>query len=156
MEHLKNKTRIQKFKETGDSRYFYRKGVDKACFQHDMAYGDFKCIPRKTASDKVLLDKVFKTAGDSKDDGYQRELAPMVYKFFDKKSRDTTNHVGAGIIFENWPMSYTIPSLENFRGAKYTHLIKVTVGILILQTCNKYNKRVHFLLCGIDIYSRYV
>ena len=38
----KNKERIQKFKETGDSRYIYRKELDKACFQHDMAYGDFK------------------------------------------------------------------------------------------------------------------
>ena len=40
----KNKERIQKFKETGDSRYIYKNGLDKACFQHDMAYGDFKYI----------------------------------------------------------------------------------------------------------------
>ena len=38
----KNKERIQKFEETGDSRYIYRNELDKACFQHDMAYGDFK------------------------------------------------------------------------------------------------------------------
>ena len=38
----KNKERIQKFKETGDSRYIYRNELDKACFQHDTAYGDFK------------------------------------------------------------------------------------------------------------------
>ena len=36
----KNKERIQKYKETGDSRYIYRNELDKACFQHDMAYGD--------------------------------------------------------------------------------------------------------------------
>ena len=38
----KNKERIQKFKETGDPRYIYRNELDKASFQHDMAYGDFK------------------------------------------------------------------------------------------------------------------
>ena len=38
----KNKERIQKFKETGDSRYIYQNKLDKAHFQHDMAYGDFK------------------------------------------------------------------------------------------------------------------
>ena len=38
----KNKERMQKFKQTGDSRYILRKELDKACFQHDMAYGDFQ------------------------------------------------------------------------------------------------------------------
>ena len=55
----KNKERIQKFKETGDSRYIYRNELDKACFQHDMAYGDFNDFSRRTASDKVLPDKAF-------------------------------------------------------------------------------------------------
>ena len=55
----KNKERIQKFKETGDTSYIYKNELDKACFQHDMAYGDFKDLPRRTASDKVLRDKAF-------------------------------------------------------------------------------------------------
>ena len=38
----KNKERMQKFKETGNSRYIYQNKLDKACFQHDMTYGDFK------------------------------------------------------------------------------------------------------------------
>ena len=49
----KNKERIQKFKETGDSRYIYQKELDKSCFQHDMAYGDFKDLTRRAASDKI-------------------------------------------------------------------------------------------------------
>ena len=53
----KNKERIQKFKETGDSRYIYINELDKACFQHDMAYGDFKCLAKRTASDKVVRAK---------------------------------------------------------------------------------------------------
>ena len=50
----KNKERIQKFKQTGDSRYIYKNELDKACFQHDMAYGDFKDLAKRTAADKVL------------------------------------------------------------------------------------------------------
>ena len=52
----KNKERIQKFKETGDTSYIYKNELDKACFQHDMTYGDFKDLKRRTASDKMLRD----------------------------------------------------------------------------------------------------
>ena len=57
MDHLqKNKERIEKFKETGGSRYIYQNELDKACSQHDMAYRDFKDLIRRTASDKILCD----------------------------------------------------------------------------------------------------
>ena len=78
----KNKERIQKFKETGDTKYIYKNELDKACFQHDMAYGDFKDLARRTASDNVLRDKAFNIAKNSKYDEYQRGLASMVYKIF--------------------------------------------------------------------------
>ena len=58
----KNKERIQNFKETGDTRYIYKNELDKACFQHDMAYGCFKDLARRTTSDKVLRDKAFNSA----------------------------------------------------------------------------------------------
>ena len=83
----KSKERIQKFKETGDMIYIYKNELDKACFQHDMANGDFKDLKRRTFSDKVLRDKAFNIAKNPKCDGYQRGLASMVYKFFDKKSK---------------------------------------------------------------------
>ena len=73
-------------KEKGNSRYIYRNELDKACFQHDMAHGDFRDLPWRTASDKILHVKVFNIATNLKHDGYQRGLASMVYKFFDKKS----------------------------------------------------------------------
>ena len=92
----KNKERIQKFKETGDSRYIYQNELDKACFQHDMAYGDFKYLARRTASDKIMRDKAFNIAKNPKCNGYQRGLASIVYhKFFDKKT------FGSGIKNEN-------------------------------------------------------
>ena len=58
---------------------------DKSCFQHDMAYGKYKDLERRTQSDKVSKDKVFGIAKNPKYDGYQRGLGPMVYFFFDKK-----------------------------------------------------------------------
>ena len=58
----KNIERIQRFKETGDSRYIYQNELAKAYFQHDIAYGDFKDLTRKTASDKILFGKAFNNA----------------------------------------------------------------------------------------------
>ena len=81
----KSKQRIQKFKETRDTSYIYKNELDKACFQHDMAHGDFKDIKRRTTSDNILRDKAFHIAKNPKYDGYQRVLASMVYNFFDKK-----------------------------------------------------------------------
>ena len=83
--YKKNKERIQKFKETGDSQYIYQSEPDKTCFQHDMAYRDFKDLPRRTAAVKVCCDKAFNIAVNPKYDGYQRGQALMVYTFFDKK-----------------------------------------------------------------------
>ena len=86
----KNKERLPKFKETRDSRCIYQNELDKACFQHGMAYGDFKDLARRKASDKILPDKAL-----IKYDGYQRGFASIVYKFFDKKAS------GSGIKNEN-------------------------------------------------------
>ena len=81
------KERIQKFEETGDTSCIYKNELDKACFQHGMSYGDFKDLKRRTAFDKISKDKAFNIAKNPKYDGYQRGLASMVYKFFDKKSK---------------------------------------------------------------------
>ena len=81
-----NKERIQKFKETRDTKYLYKNELDETCFQHYMAYGDFKDLAKRAALDKFLRDKAFNIAKNLKHDGYQRGLASMVYKFFDKKS----------------------------------------------------------------------
>ena len=58
----KNKKIIERFKETGDSRYIYQIKLDKACFQHDLAYGDFKDLTWRTTSDKIMHDKTFNIA----------------------------------------------------------------------------------------------
>ena len=73
----KTKQRMQKFKEIGDSRYIYQNELDKACFQDEMAYGDFNKLTRRTASDNILCDNAFNIAENAKYDGYQQGLALM-------------------------------------------------------------------------------
>ena len=96
----KNKERIEKFMQTGNTNFIYKNEPDKAYFQHYMAYGKSKDLAKRTQSDKVLKDKAFKIASDPKYDGYQRGLASMVYKFFDKKSASLNKSSGSGIANE--------------------------------------------------------
>ena len=79
-----------------------------------MAYGDFKDIARRTASDKILRDKAFNIARNPKYDGYQRSLASMVYKVFDKKSALLTDKSVSG-------SSANIPLEFNGQLAKELH-----------------------------------
>ena len=152
----KNKERIQKFKETRDSTsYIYKNELDEACFQHDMAYGDFKDLPKRTAADKVLRDKAFKIASDQKHDGYQRGLASMVYKFFDKKSQ------GSGIVNkENIQLANELhkPIIRKINKRKVYSSFKDNiwgVDLADMQLLSKFNKGFRFLLCVIDIFSKY-
>ena len=57
---IKNKERIQKFKEAGDSKCIYQNRLGNiSTFQHDITYGDFKDLPRRKVADKLLHDKAF-------------------------------------------------------------------------------------------------
>ena len=56
----RKKERIQKFILTGDTNYIYRIDLDKACFQHDLAYGKYKDLERRTQSNKVKKDTITK------------------------------------------------------------------------------------------------
>ena len=71
----RNKKRIERFMETGNTNFIYRNELDKACFQHDMAYGKSKDLVQRSQPDKVLRGKEYKIASDPKNDGHQRELA---------------------------------------------------------------------------------
>ena len=75
--------------QTENKDFIYKNKLDKACFQHDIAYDELKNLAKRTQSDKYFRDKAFKIASDSKYDGYQRGVASMVYKFFDKKSSES-------------------------------------------------------------------
>ena len=107
---IKNK---QKLKETGDTRYIYCNELDKPCFHDDMADGAYKDMPRRTACDKVLCDKVFAFSSNPQYDGCHYGMVSMVYKFFDDKFRDYTNHAGTGATLEANQRIYEYQQLAN-------------------------------------------
>ena len=74
------------FMQTRNTDYIYKNDLDKSCFQYDMTYDKFKGLAKRTQSDKILRDKAFEIASNPKYDGYQRGLASMFYKLFDKTS----------------------------------------------------------------------
>ena len=154
---LKKKERIQKFKETGNTKYVYKNELDKACFQHDMAYGDFKDLARKTASDKVLRDKAFNIAKNPKYDGYQRVLASMVYQFVDKtfKGIGVNNEIKQT---EQLAEQLQKPLIKKFKRRKLFSSFKDNIwgaDLADMQLISKFNKGFRFLLCVIDIFSKY-
>ena len=126
----KNKERIQKFKETGDTSYIYKNELDKACFQHDMADGDFKDLIRRTASDTILRDKAFNIAKNPKYDGYQIRIASMVYTFLNKKS------LGSGVanneIKQNLQLAKELhkPIIRKFK-EKFILDLEIIFGVMI-------------------------
>ena len=141
---------------TGNTNFMYKNELDKACFQHDMAYGKTKDLVKRTQSDKVLKDKAFKIASDPKYDGYQRGLASMVYKFFDKKSS------GSGIANEpNYQLANELhkPIIRKFKKRKVYSSFRDTIWVVDLanmQSLSKYNKGNKYLLRAIGLFSKYV
>ena len=128
-----------------------------------MTYGDFKDLKRRTAAD-VLRDKAFNIAKNPKYDGYQRGLASMVYKFFDKKMKDS------GATLANKSAIKSIPQNEQLAEERHKPIIRKTkkrevysafkdniwaADLAYMQLTSKFNKGFRFLLCVIDIYSKY-
>ena len=153
----RHKERIKKFKQTGDTRYIYRNELDKACFQHDSAYADHKDLINRTKSDKVLRDKAYNIASNPKYDGYQRDLASMVYKFFDKKST-----AGSGTIKSSSSIladELHKPVIRKLKKRKVYSQFKDNiwgVDLADMQSLSKKNEGIKYLLCVIDLYSKYV
>ena len=97
-----------------------------------MAYGDFNDLAKGTASDKVLRNKAFKIASNPKYDRYQRGLATMVYKFFDKKSALIAGSSIKNEIKQNQQLAdYTNQFIEYFKKERYIHHLKTIFGVLI-------------------------
>ena len=157
----KTKERIQKFEQTRDSRYIYRNEFGKACFKHDMAYIDFKHLKRTTAADNVLRDKAFNIAKNPKYDGYQRGLASMVNKFFDKKTKGSGVTLANKFIPQNEQLAEELhkPIIRKFKKRKVYSAFKDHIwaaDLADMQLISKFNKGFRFLLSVIDIYSKYV
>ena len=123
----KNKERIQKFKESGDSRYIYQNGLDKACYLHDMAYGDLSIYLAEQLLIKYYVIKRY-FAKNPKFDGNKMGFASMV---FDKKSTSLADKSASGSGIKNENMSnqqllknHTNQLLENLKNERYNHLLE--------------------------------
>ena len=134
----KNKERIQKFKETGDTKYIYKNELDKACFQHDMAYGDFKDLAKRTAAGKLLTNKAFNIAKNPRYEGYQRRLASMVYKFFDKKTKGSgeSHTIKSTSQNQQLPEELHIPITRKFKKRKVYSAFKDNIWGADLRVWN--------------------
>ena len=130
--------------------------LDKACFTHDVAYSDSKDLTKRTVADKIFKNRAFDIAKDPKYDGYQRGLASMVYKSVDSKVSGS----GAKLIPENKQLANELhkPIIRKFEKRKVYSTFKDNiwgVDLADMQLLSKYNKGIRFLLCVIDIFSKY-
>ena len=142
-------------------RYIYRNELDKACFQHHSAYADHKDLINRTKSDKVLRDKVYDIASNPEYDGYQRGLASMVFKFFDKKSMGSgfkklknTTKPSSSILADELHK----PIIRKFIERKVYSQFKdniLGVDLADMQSLSRKNKGIKYLLCAIDLFSKY-
>ena len=113
-----------------------------------------KDLAKRTQTDKLLGGKAFKIASNLKYDGYQRALASMVYKFFDKKSS------GSGVNEPNYQLANELHK-QIFRKFKKIKLYSSFrdniwgVHLADMQSLSKYNKGTKYLLYAIDIFSKY-
>ena len=120
----KNKERIKKFKETEGTSYIYKNKLDKACFQHDMGYEDFKDLKRRTFSDKFLREKAFNIAKNPKYDEYQRGLASMFINFLIKSTQVV-------VLMNNYLKNCTNQLFETLKKEHFILDLKTIFGVLI-------------------------
>ena len=160
----RHKQRIKKFKQTGDTRYIYRNDLDKACFQHDPAYANNKDLINTTKADKVLKDKAYNIASNPEYDGYQRSLASMVYKFFDKKSMGSGTAEPSSLERIAKDSSLILADelhklvIKNFNKRKVYSQFRDNiwgVDLADTQSLSKKNKGIKYLLFAIDLFSKY-
>ena len=122
-----------------------------------MGYGDFKDLKRRTASNNILRDKAFNITKDPKYDGYQRGLASVVYKSFDKKSPGSSVNIPLEFN-EQLAKELHKPIIRKLTKRKVYSVFKDNIwgaDLAVMQSISKFNKGFRFLLCVIDIFSKY-
>ena len=125
-----------------------------------MVYGNFKDLGRRLAADKVLRDETFKIANNPKYDRYQRGLASMVYKFFDKKCYSDANKSAIkSMSNQQLANEHHKPIIRKFKRRRvvYSSFKDNIWGVDLAdrQLISKYNKGIRYLLWAIDLFSKY-
>ena len=111
--------------QAGNTDCIYRNDLDKVCFQHDIPYGKYKDLAKRTQSDKVLRDKAFKIAINPKFDGYQRGLASMVYKLLIKSQKVVKLNLCQ---MNNLQTNFINQLLENFKKEEFILRLRTIFG----------------------------
>ena len=130
-----------------------------------MACRDFKDLAKRTAADKVLRNKAFNIGKDRKYEGYQGGLASMVYNFFDKKTKDNgvtmlanKSVIKSTALNEQLADELHKPIIRKFKERKVYSVFKDKIwatDLADMQVISRSNEGIRFLLCVIDIYSKY-
>ena len=125
-----------------------------------MAFNKFKDLEKRTQSDIVLKNKALKVAINPKYNGYERGLASMVYKFFDKKSKGSGLKENQGNFVKNSQLANELhkPIIIKFKKRKGYSSFKGNiwdVDLADMQLISKHNKGIRYLLCVIDLFSKY-
>ena len=148
----KHVQRIQDFLNTGKLSYIYKNDLDKTCFQHDKPNNKFKDLEKITQSDIVLKTKAFKISSNPKYNDYERGLVSIVYKFFDKRSK------GSGLKNQQLAHKLHKPIIRKFKKRKVYSSFKDNIlgaDLAGIQLISKHNKGIRYLLCVIDLFSKY-
>ena len=171
----RHKERIKEFKRTGDTPLLYRNELDKACFKHDASYTKYKDVENRLISDQKLKNSAYDIASNPKYDSYQRGLASMVYKFFDSKvdplgkktmsGKGNAKHTANPISLERTKEVSKIlteelhkPVIKKFNKRKVYSQFRDNiwgVDLADMQSLSKKDKGIKYLLCAIDLYSKY-
>ena len=157
----RHKERIKEFKSTGDTRLLYRNELDKTCFKHDAAYAKYKDVENRLISNQKLRNSANDIASNPKYDDYQRGLASMVYKFFDSKVAPLDKKTMSGKGIKNNKISAEElhkPVIKKFNKRKVYSQFRDNiwgVDLADMQSLSKKNKGIKYLLCAIDLFSKY-
>ena len=147
-----HRQRIKKIRETGNLKRLCRSESHKACYLHNAAYSDSKDMAKGTISDKIRKDRHFQIDMNRNYDGYQRALASMVYKFFDKKTglRVSVN--------EHLAEELHKPVIKKFKRRKVYERFKGNIWAANLaerESLSSKNKKFKYLLYVINVFTKY-
>ena len=148
----RHKQRMNDFVKDGKLSHILKKRLDATCFEHYSAYAKYKDRLNRKKSDVVLKNKALKIAMDPKVNGYQRSLAAMVHTFFNERTK------GSGINNEQLAEELHKPIIKNFKKRKVYSSFKDNiwdVDLADMSLISKFDKGTKYLLCVIDLFSRY-
>ena len=155
----RHQKRIDMFMKDRRLSHILKNKLDVACFQHDSAYAKYKDRLNRKQSDVVLKNKALKIATDPRVNGCQRGIAAMVYKFSNERTKGS-GIKNKGNLHVNSQLAEELhkPIIKNFKRKKVYSSFKDNiwgVDLADMQLISKYNKGIRYLLCVIDLFSRY-